>query len=212
MSFNTFVATSPHAAAALAQRSSWLTARSADALAREPAEGERDADFALVTAARAGQREAFARLYERYVPFVHGVVLARARSNDVLDLVHDVFLTALRRLGDLQDVRQFGPWLATIARNLASDAHKRRREVLELVDEPRARASDAHADTEEAERALAALRELPDAYRETLVLRLVEGLSGPEIAERTGLTPGSVRVNLCRGMKLLRERLGLPEA
>ena len=43
-------------------------------------------------------------------------------------------------------------------------------------------------------------------YRE-LALRLVEGLTGPEIAARTGLTPGSVRVNLCRGMKLLRERL-----
>jgi RNA polymerase sigma-70 factor (ECF subfamily) len=38
-------------------------------------------------------------------------------------------------------------------------------------------------------------------------MRLVEGLSGPEIAELTGLEPGSVRVNLCRGMELLRERL-----
>jgi RNA polymerase sigma-70 factor (ECF subfamily) len=39
-------------------------------------------------------------------------------------------------------------------------------------------------------------------------MRLVEGMSGPEIAEATGLTPESVRVNLCRGMKLLRGRLG----
>jgi RNA polymerase sigma-70 factor (ECF subfamily) len=42
-----------------------------------------------------------------------------------------------------------------------------------------------------------------------LILRLVEGLTGPEIAEQTGLAPGSVRVNLHRGMKLLRERLGI---
>ena len=56
---------------------------------------------------------------------------------------------------------------------------------------------------------LAALRELPHAYRETLVLRLVEGMTGPEIAEKTGLQPGSVRVNLHRGMKLLRRRLGV---
>jgi RNA polymerase sigma-70 factor (ECF subfamily) len=48
---------------------------------------------------------------------------------------------------------------------------------------------------------------LPEAYRETLLMRLVEGLTGPEIALRTGLTPDSVRVNLHRGMKLLRERL-----
>ena len=56
---------------------------------------------------------------------------------------------------------------------------------------------------------LAALRALPDVYRETLVMRLVEGMTGPEIAEHTGLAHGSVRVNLHRGMKLLREQLGL---
>jgi RNA polymerase sigma-70 factor, ECF subfamily len=52
------------------------------------------------------------------------------------------------------------------------------------------------------------IKALPEAYRETLVLRLAEGMTGPEIAERTGLTPESVRVNLHRGMKMLRERLG----
>ena len=50
------------------------------------------------------------------------------------------------------------------------------------------------------------IRSLPEAYRETLVLRLVEGMTGPEIAARTGLTAASVRVNLHRGMKMLRER------
>jgi RNA polymerase sigma-70 factor (ECF subfamily) len=48
---------------------------------------------------------------------------------------------------------------------------------------------------------------LPDAYREPLMLRLVEGMTGAEIAERTGLTAASVRVNLHRGMKLLRDKL-----
>jgi RNA polymerase sigma-70 factor (ECF subfamily) len=54
---------------------------------------------------------------------------------------------------------------------------------------------------------LAVVQGLPEAYREPLILRLVEGMTGPEIAERTGLTHGSVRVNLCRGMQLLREKL-----
>ncbi|HEX6323359.1 MAG TPA: sigma factor-like helix-turn-helix DNA-binding protein, partial [Vicinamibacterales bacterium] len=60
----------------------------------------------------------------------------------------------------------------------------------------------------EAAAAVAAIQDLPEAYRETLALRLVEGLSGPEIAAATGLRPDSVRVNLHRGFKLLRERLG----
>ena len=56
---------------------------------------------------------------------------------------------------------------------------------------------------------LEAIRALPEAYRETLVMRLCEGMSGPEIAAATGLEPGSVRINLHRGMKLLREKLGI---
>ena len=60
---------------------------------------------------------------------------------------------------------------------------------------------------------LACIAKLPEAYRETLVLRLVEGLPGPAIAARTGMTHGSVRVNLTRGMGMLRPLLteaGLP--
>jgi RNA polymerase sigma-70 factor (ECF subfamily) len=60
----------------------------------------------------------------------------------------------------------------------------------------------------EASAVLDAIRLLPEAYRDTLILRLVEGYSGPEIASLTGLTPGSVRVNLHRGFKLLKERMG----
>ena len=64
-----------------------------------------------------------------------------------------------------------------------------------------------------AERVLEVVRALPQAYRETLVLRLCEGMAGPQIAASTGLTHGSVRVNLSRGMTMLRTRLqqaGLP--
>jgi RNA polymerase sigma-70 factor (ECF subfamily) len=64
-------------------------------------------------------------------------------------------------------------------------------------------------DRTEALAVLDVIRTLPEAYRETLVLRLVEGMTGPEIAARTGLTAASVRVNLHRGMKQLRERLGV---
>jgi RNA polymerase sigma-70 factor (ECF subfamily) len=64
----------------------------------------------------------------------------------------------------------------------------------------------------EAQTVLNAVLSLPEAYREPLILRLVEGMTGPEIAARTGLTHGSVRVNLHRGMQQLREILGLKAA
>jgi RNA polymerase sigma-70 factor (ECF subfamily) len=144
-------------------------------------------------------------LYERYARVVHGLLLARVGRDNVEDLVQDVFLTAWRRLDDLRDPAAFGGWLVMITRNRAMDFHRHAAEFVELPENlpvagGAAERADAHA-------ALDAIRALPDAYRETLMLRLVEGLSGPEIAMRTGLTPASVRVNLHRGMKLLREKL-----
>jgi RNA polymerase sigma-70 factor (ECF subfamily) len=173
-------------------------------VSRFPA-GQAAEDGKLVRSALAGDPAAFSRLYERYGRVVHGLLLARVARDEVEDLVQDVFLTAWRRLGDLRDAAAFGGWIAMIARNRATDFHRRTADFVELPDNlesPGTASGEADANV-----ALAAIRSLPDAYRETLILRLVEGLSGPEIAERTGLTPGSVRVNLHRGMKMLREKL-----
>ncbi|HEX5875466.1 MAG TPA: sigma-70 family RNA polymerase sigma factor [Pyrinomonadaceae bacterium] len=161
----------------------------------------------LVKAVLDGDREGFARLYGLYAPLVHGILLARVPRAEVDDLVQDIFLHAFKKLHTLRDGSAFGPWIAMIARNRAVDYHRRSKESVEITDEMRG--SDTH-DAKAAE-ILELIRSLPEAYRETLVLRLVEGMTGPEIAARTGLTAASVRVNLHRGMKLLRERLGFLE-
>lgn len=168
----------------------------------------RDAVDGLVTAAREGDEAAFEQLYALYGPMVHGILLARAPRLQVDDLMQDVFVTAWRHLDGLRDCRAFGGWLAMIARNRATDYHRQAVPTVEMPDDVEDRPGNADA-LLDAARAIAAIRRLPDAYRETLVLRLVEGMTGPEIAERTGLTPASVRVNLHRGMALLREKLGI---
>lgn len=167
-------------------------------------------DVPLVQAAQAGDAAPFDTLYRRHARIVHGVLLGRATREDVEDLVQEVFLTAWRQLATLRDPAAFGGWVVTIARHVRID-HGRRKRPQESLDgrpEPRSDADALHR--VEAHRALAAIRVLPEAYRETLTLRLVEGMTGPEIAARTGLEPASVRVNLCRGMKLLREALAHP--
>ena len=158
----------------------------------------------LVEAAKAGDRGAFATLYDRYVRMVHGIVLSRVHRSHVDDLVQDVFVHALGKLASLREPAAFGGWLATIARNRATD-HLRQfgRNEVPLEDD----AAGPDEDRAKPWPCSAVLRTMPDAYRETLALRLIEGMTGPEIAERTGLTPASVRVNLHRGMKLLRARL-----
>ncbi len=163
----------------------------------------------LVEAARGGDRSAFGELYTRFARMVHGILLARGARWDVDDLVQDVFMIAMQRIATLRDSGAFGGWLAAIARNRATDHFRRAPQTIEvaLTDEVGARMDP---DRTEALAALAVIQTLPEAYRETLVLRLVEGMTGPEIAARTGLTPASVRVNLHRGMKQLRERLEAP--
>lgn len=171
-----------------------------------PSVEEQPVEVAIVEAVLAGQHDRFARLYEMYAPMVHGIVLARVPSSEVDDLVQDIFLHALRKLHKLRQPAAFGGWIAMIARNRAIDFHRASRDTVEVtegmaVEKPTGR---------NAREILDLIRSLPEAYRETLVLRFVEGMTGPEIAARTGLTPASVRVNLHRGMKLLREKFCIP--
>lgn len=168
-------------------------------------------DASLVLAAREGDRASFGELYARYARMVHGILLAKVPPREVDDLVQDVFLRALPRLGDLRDITRFGPWLAAIARNRANDFHRQFQSVVAVTDslseDETELPGSGNAPDAESATILAHVRSLPDAYRETLILRLVEGMTGPEIAARTGLTHGSVRVNLHRGMQQLRAKL-----
>jgi RNA polymerase sigma-70 factor (ECF subfamily) len=131
------------------------------------------------------------------------------------DLVQDVFIRALRRVSTLRKSESFAAWLAAIARNVANDYHRcsvPEEQLDESISDGEIRRETPHGDSSRVDQAsglavLDAIRTLPEAYREPLILRFVEGMTGPEIAERTGLTHGSVRVNLHRGMQLLREKL-----
>jgi RNA polymerase sigma-70 factor (ECF subfamily) len=156
----------------------------------------------LVEEACRGDRRAFALLHERYAPVVHAVLLARVPTQEAEDLVQEVFARALERLPSVRDPEAVGGWLCALARNLAADHHRARKTTslpAEIV---------GPGDGAAAADVLAAIRELPRTYAETLLMRLVEGMTGPEIAAATGMTHGSVRVNLHRGMKLLRRKLG----
>jgi RNA polymerase sigma-70 factor, ECF subfamily len=168
-------------------------------------------DAMWVGAARDGDRAAFGQLYQRYARMVHGVLLSKVPVGEVDDLVQDVFIRALRRLSTLRETGSFGAWLTAIARNVANDYHRHSVPEDPLTDDAAGNEiSGAMSGSDHEEPAtvvLDAVMSLPEAYRETLILRLVEGMTGPEIAARTGMTHGSVRVNLHRGMEQLRAKL-----
>lgn len=172
-----------------------------------PAAQKVSAQAQIVERIAAGDAEAFGELYGMFAPMVHGIILARVRRDEVDDIVQEVFLSAFKNLNSLRDKTAVGAWLAMIARNRAAEFYRHARPTEELSEDIREKENCRT----EAREILKAIRSLPEAYRETLVLRLVEGMTGPEIAERTNLTHESVRVNLHRGMKLLREKLGITE-
>lgn len=160
----------------------------------------------LAARARDGDAAAFDALHRRFARSVHAVLLSRLPPADAEELVQDVFLAAHRRVAGLEDPGAFGPWIHAIARNAATDRirERARRPSHEPIRDVAARTGD---DGELRLRVLSHIQSLPEAYRETLTMRLIDGLTGPEIAAQTGLTPESVRVNLCRGMEMLRDLL-----
>jgi len=163
----------------------------------------------VVAAAQGGAPGAFEEIHRRFARVVHGIALAHVGPSDAEDVTQEVFARVHRTLGSLRDPAAFPAWICRVARNAARDHVRsaRRRPASAPLPDDRAAPPAAAGDEELRALALRCLARLPEAYRETLFLRLAEGLSGPEIAERTGMTGDSVRVNLCRGMAMLRPLL-----
>lgn len=126
------------------------------------------------------------------------------------DVAQDTLAAALQ--GRPSDGRKLRAWLAGILRNLVrtrtrSDAHRGLREERAHRPEP---APSPHDVLERGERfrlVVEAVFELPEPYRTTVLLRYFDGLSTPEIAERTGASTGAIRTRLSRGLAKLREEL-----
>ena len=157
-------------------------------------------------AALEGDGQAFEALHGRYVRLVYAVLLGRLDADEASDAAQDVFFRAWRQLDQLRDPDSFGPWIGAIARNVARMRLRAEPVHVPLPPQLESREPSVHAALD-AEHILKELRTLPEKLREPLTLRLVEGMSGVEIAELTGLTHGTVRVYLHEGMRMLRARL-----
>jgi RNA polymerase sigma-70 factor (ECF subfamily) len=142
----------------------------------------------LVKEAQRGDTSAFAQLYQRYAGMVHLIAMSRLPSDEIADVVQETFLRALCRLKTLRAAEAFGAWLSTIARNIVLDV-ERRRALTSAQDEEPLQAATQHENTQ-AGTARHAIQSLPKAYRKTVAMRVLQGMTGPEIARRTGLTVG----------------------
>ena len=183
-------------------------------------------DAQLLTALREGDERAHEYLVRRH----GGRMLATARrilknETDADDALQDAFISALRGLGSFEGQSQLGTWLHRIVVNAALMRLRRRKPEREqsiedlLPDflESGSFATNPEAWPEDAQQLLerdeirtlirAKIDELPDGYRNVLLLRDIEEMTGAETAEQLGITSNAVKVRLHRARQALRELL-----
>jgi RNA polymerase sigma-70 factor (ECF subfamily) len=178
----------------------------------------RGTDEELAAAAQRGDLRAYEELVERYQRFVFRVLWSRTSSSreDIEDLAQDTFVRAWERLGTYDTSRPFKSWIARVASNAAIDRFRSdsRRpaagEITEIQETVAGGGPDPAAAAlgdERQRHLLSRLKELPDHYREVIVLRFVEDLSYEEIAQALDLPLGSVKTRIFRGRELLKQRI-----
>jgi len=177
-----------------------------------------ETDTALVTRARDGDRPAFEELVRRTSRLVYArLYLDTGATERVEDLLQETYLLAFRSIRTLGDPAGFRPWLLRIAHNVLIDDARRAGRLKRAVLTAEMRLAELPSPgpppdvaAEQAElrrRVLSVLRSLPEEYRLPLTLRYITGADYDTISEQLGLTNGSLRGLLHRGLKLFRDRL-----
>jgi len=173
----------------------------------------------LVEASRRGDRVAFAELVRRTARLVFArVYLEIGRSDRVEDLVQETFMVAWRSIRQVTDANGFRSWLIRVAQTVVIDAQRRdsrkkrsgtRAEsgTLRLVADDGESPADSAEKEESRQRVLAALRKLPEEYRQPLMLRYIAGADYQTIERQLALSNGALRGMLSRGMAMMRREL-----
>lgn len=179
--------------------------------------GAGPSDEELCRLSRAGDRDAFGRIVERYQSLVCSVAYsACGRLAESEDLAQDTFITAWQRLADLKEPDKLRQWLCGIARNLSLNASRKslRRggpsESIDLISEhpsPDGEPGDTTIRREEEHLLWHTLESMPENYREPLVLFYREHQSVAAVARQLDLTEDTVKQRLSRGRALLREEM-----
>jgi len=180
-------------------------------------------DEVLVGRSQRGDRAAFEELVRRFGRLVYArVYLEVGDAHRAEDLAQETFLVAWRKVGQLAQGATFRGWLMKVAQTVVVDAVRREGRQKRAGPRAAAEALDQVAgddaldparrveDDEARERALAMLASLPDEYRAPLMLRYLGGSDYDTIGRQLGLSNGSLRGLLHRGLAMLRDKLARP--
>jgi len=167
----------------------------------------------LIRGAQGGDRGAFGRLASAIQNKVRGWAENFTQdADDADDVTQDVLILVHRRLPQFEGKSRFSTWLYTITRNVALDRRRRthrRERRLETMDAPpdSTEIRDAFDETTLTSLVLKYFDELPARQREVFELSDIQGLSAPEVAERLGMKAVTVRANLFKARRTIRQRM-----
>lgn len=170
-------------------------------------------DNVLAERAAEGDVRAFEVLVRRHSPLMRAYAARLLGSaSDADDVVQDAFITAWRRLGNLEDTAAVKPWLMRIASRKSLDHIRARHNDSELSEwQDRTPTSDSPEYRAEVHSQLDALTSsldvLPPLQRQCWILKVVGGYSYQEIAGELGVAPATVRGALARARRSLLQRM-----
>jgi RNA polymerase sigma-70 factor, ECF subfamily len=166
------------------------------------------------------QEARFLAAFDEYNDALFRHALLRVSNREkAIDLVHDTFTKAWTYLRGGYTIDNFRPFLYKVLNNLIIDEYRRRKEssldaLLEIdgvdegsFDDLSESTAEALAATIDGKKAFELLEELPDQYREVIILRFVDQLGPREISELIEETENVVSVRIHRGLKMLRQKI-----
>lgn len=186
-----------------------------DTIGTYPSTSAEDNAAALerIRRAQTGDVDAFELLYREHSPRIYALCLRlKAGDNsDATELLQDAFIKAWRRLDTFRGDCAFSSWLHRLAVNTmlenARSDQRRTARVLSMEDTSRLAGAAKASGVESRMDMESAITSLPKGARLAFVLHDVEGYQHREIAEQLSVTVGTVKAQLHRARRLLRERL-----
>ena len=163
----------------------------------------------LINHCKQGDQKAQAQLYRKYAPILFGISLKYSRNKtEAEDNLHDSFMTIYDKIGQYSGKGSFEGWMKRITVNTVLQKY-RKEEHLNVVSENTEEEVEVNSGFVDInlQTLLQYIQELPNKYRLTFNMYVLDGYSHKEISEKLGTSTGTSKSNLARARMILKEKI-----
>jgi RNA polymerase sigma-70 factor (ECF subfamily) len=173
-------------------------------------------EVSLVAAARRGDKTSLQELLRRNWGWLRGMLLSRTgRTQDLDDILQEVCVRVIEKIGALREPERFRAWLLTIARNTAAEFYRKKGILPYHLDEAADESVVTATPTPEVElqgqedrqRILQAISRLPEKYREALLMACQGTMTYSEMAETLDIPVTTLQIRLVRARRMVQEQI-----